>query len=332
MPRPKQPPRLARIPNRDNWYVRDGREVISTGTENEEEAKCFLAEYLIAKETPKSPTIGQLLDMRLKDLQVMRKARAENTPYFHKPLKEAFGHLRPTQLSPAAIQKYRVDREHVPGALREELLELRTTLRMAERLDFISKVPYIEVPQKSPPRERFLKQEEAHRILAAAQAVHLKLYILIAMASGARSGAILGLTWDRVDISRRRLDFTDPERLETKKRRTVIPFGKNLAAALQDAQEMAQTTHVIEYMGKPISSLKKSFAAAARQAGLSWASPHILKHSVISWLAEDGVSLDRISDMTATDPKTVRRIYRKYCPDYLGDVAEKLDKIVGSSN
>ena len=61
-----------------------------------------------------------------------------------------------------------------------------------------------------------------------------------------------------------------------------------------------------------------------------WVTPHVLKHSVCSWLAEDGYTVDRIADMTGTDPGTVRRIYRKVNPESLSDMANSLaDGLLG---
>lgn len=98
------------------------------------------------------------------------------------------------------------------------------------------------------------------------------------------------------------------------------------------AKEMAQTSYVIEYMGRRIKDIKRSFNDAAEKAGVPWATPHTLKHSVISWLAEAKFTVDQISDMTATHPNTVRRIYRKFSPDYLGDVAASLAKTISFTN
>jgi len=53
-----------------------------------------------------------------------------------------------------------------------------------------------------------------------------------------------------------------------------------------------------------------------------------MKHSVISWLAEDGFTIDQIADFTATNRQTVDRIYRKFNPDYLSDLADSLSKKV----
>jgi len=332
MSRPRKPARLAQIRGKENWYVRDGREVYSTGTSDEGAAQCFLSEYLAAKNAPKSPTVSALLDLRLDDLKSSGKARAAKTPTFHNQLKTHFGPIRPERITPQFVKEYWKKRKDVPAALREELFELRTTLRMAVKNDWIEKAPHIEMPAKRPPRERFLTRDQARALFEAAKPMHLRLYLLIAMTTGARRGAILGLTWERVDFDHGRLDFTDPEMAITKKRRTVVPVSPDVIAALSVALEYAQTDHVIEYMGKPLNNMKRSFAVAASKAGVPWACPHILKHSVISWLAEDGYSVDKIADLTATHPNTVRRIYRKFSPDYLEDVAETLGKTLSLAN
>lgn len=284
------------------------------------------------KNAPAVSTISELLDARLADLTAAGKRRARDTPYFHKALKEHFGYLKPDTITSAHVNAFKDKRKEVPAALREEIFELKNILLMAERQGLINRALYIEVPAKSPPREKFLTREQAQTLLDAAGPTHLKTYLLIAMRTGARKGAILGLTWDRVDLQRARLDFTDPELAETKKRRTVVPIGANLVSFLRAAKLAAETDHVVEYKGAPIKDVKKSFHEAAEAAMVPWATPHTLKHSVISWLAEDGHTVDKISDMTATHPNTVRRIYRKFNPDYLQDMASSLDEGMSIAN
>ena len=97
------------------------------------------------------------------------------------------------------------------------------------------------------------------------------------------------------------------------------------SSRLSDARALARSDHVIEYADRPLTDLKKSFRTAVGRAGLpAWLTPHVLKHSVISWLAEAGYTVDRISDMTDTDAVTVRRIYRKVNPEALEDMATSL--------
>lgn len=336
MPPRRQPPRLVRVPDRPFWYVRDGREIYSTGTEDENQAATFLGEYLAEKSAPpKSPTIADILDARLADLKAAGKARASNTGVYHKQLKAHFGPLRPERITVAFVKQYWVRRAAVPASLREELLELRVAMGWAKKQGWIGPPPDIEVPAKHAPRERFLSRAEALRLLQAATMLHLRLFVLIAMTTGHRRGAILGLTWDRVNLEKGWIDFNDPDLPVTKKRRTVVPIGPEVVVALRDATAFAETPSVIEYMGKSVASVKRSFAEAATAAGIPWATPHILKHSVISWMAMAGFSVDKASDLTATHPSTVRRIYRKFDPEYLRDAAGALSAglgLLGSSN
>jgi integrase len=160
---------------------------------------------------------------------------------------------------------------------------------------------------------------------------------MLAITTGQRAGAILGLTWDRVLWDSGVIDFQDPEKDINKKRRGVCPVDGRILAILRDAYQMRLSDFVIEYNGKSVTSIKKTFSTAAINAGLyevvdsngtrskrAAVSPHILKHSVISWLAMDGWTIDAISDFTSTDAKTIKRIYRKVNPGYLRGLATSL--------
>jgi hypothetical protein len=62
-------------------------------------------------------------------------------------------------------------------------------------------------------------------------------------AARAQHGAILGLTWDRVDLPGRRIDFRDPDRAAARKRRVPVSINETLAAALTEAKERATTPY-----------------------------------------------------------------------------------------
>jgi len=325
MPRKEEPPRLVKLKNRKNWYIRYRGKSETTRTTDRTAAEQCLIEVINQLEAPaSSATVSQLLEKRLADIQAKGRARAENTPYYHKPLHEHFGNLLPEQITSSWVYAYWKKREHRPGGLLAELIELRTTLRHALKKGWIESVPEIDVPRKSPPREKWLTQEEAYRLLEAAGPQHLKVFILIAMATAARKSAILQLTWDRVNLDRPHIDFQDPDREITGKRRAVVPISRLTANMLLDVKRSAQTPFVVEYNGKPLKDIKKSFRQACENAGIDPVSPHVLKHSVISWLAMAGHSIDQISDMTATTRETVSRVYRKWSPNYLSSLAETL--------
>ena len=147
--------------------------------------------------------------------------------------------------------------------------------------------------------------------------------------TGARVGAVLDLTWDRVDFERGTLDFHNPEKPVTKKRRSVVPMNDTVKAALRDARQFAtKCGFVIEWNGKPVGSIKTAFKKAAVRAGVPWCSPHVLKHTVISFLAEAGWPVDKIADFTETTAATVRRAYRHTRPENLTGQADTLEAVL----
>lgn len=333
MARPRKLPRLIKIPGKERWYIKDGRHQESTFTSDSLEAEQCLVDYINDKNSPRADaTLTDLLSKRMENAQFKKLARLEAIECFHVQLNKHLGYLRSDQLTSVYLQDYSEKRSHVPGALREELIELKTTLNYALKKDWIGSIPEITLPAKRPPRERFISKEDANKLLKAAYSMHLRVFILIAMSTAARKGAILGLTWDRVDLERNRIDFRDPELAETKKRRSIVPINSQVAAVLKDLKRYAQTPFVVEYMGQPVSDIKKSFHRACIKAELEGVSPHILKHSVISWLAMDRFSVDQISDMTATSRETIIRVYRKFSPDYLAPLAESLVPAEGFAN
>ncbi len=67
----------------------------------------------------------------------------------------------------------------------------------------------------------------------------------LALHTGARSGAILAVTWNRVDLDRRLVDYREPGRARTRKRRVPAPINDTLHAALTEAKAVATTEYVI---------------------------------------------------------------------------------------
>ena len=88
------------------------------------------------------------------------------------------------------------------GTIRLELSKLRASLRWAEKKDLIGKAPFVWMPPPSDPRDVRLTREQAARFIAACDAPHLRLFVVLALTTGARKEALLDLTWDRVRLRR----------------------------------------------------------------------------------------------------------------------------------
>ena len=83
---------------------------------------------------------------------------------------------------------------------------------------------------------------------------------------------------------------------------------------LSEARVAAQTDYVIEHNGKPVKTVRRGIEVAGQRVGIDYLPPHILKHSACVWMAEDGVPLADIADLTVTDIKTIMDNYMIFAP------------------
>lgn len=224
------------------------------------------------------------------------------------------------------------------GTVWTELLRLRSAVNWAWdhnrlvnlRLD---KKPKIWIPRKPAPRQRVLSVEEFVRLRdACAVTPHVRLFVILAITTAGRTEAILELTWSKVDFAAGTIDLRDPDGVvdplskRARKGRAVVLMTSEARAALKEAKKGALTDHVIEWCEEPVKCIRKSFLGAVKRAGLAQeiadptrpgktrfvtdVTPHTLRHSVLSWLEEDGVDEKYISRLAAhSGPEITRKIY-----------------------
>jgi len=167
-----------------------------------------------------------------------------------------------------------------------------------------------------------LTKDERDTLLDAIETPHAKLFVFIAVSTGARMGAILDLTWDRVTDT---IDFRPAGREQTNKRRVVVGITPRLREALDEAKEAAMTDYVIEYGGKPVKSVKTALIAAARRTGIAF-SAHDLRRSAARWMAEDGRSMDEIAQVLGhTSTRITSQVYARFSPRFMAEVMKSLD-------
>lgn len=214
-----------------------------------------------------------------------------------------------------------------PATIGDELACLNAALKHAAREGRIAPVLPLKLPPRPPPRDRWLTPEEADKLLSATKRPHMRLFITLALATGLRPGAILDLTWDRVDIERLRLDPNPPGRTETRKRRPPIPMPAELAEVLSEARKRRKTEFVIEYRGEQVKSIKRGMRILAARSGLKGVSAYTLRHTAATWMAQDDIPLWRIAGMLGhKTTRTTERVYAKHSPSHLRDAADALGK------
>lgn len=238
-----------------------------------------------------------------------------------------FGHLAPATITDDIVDAYIAGRRakgRKDGAILTELNRLSSALAWAVKRNKLSAKPHIKRVPAPPPKDVHVTREEAKRLVAAIDVPHIKLFVILALTTGARASAILDLTWDRVDLAKRIVDYRVPDQKRPMKQRTVCPINDTLLAALTSAERKGD--HVVSWGGRRVASVKKGIATACAAAKLTDVTPHIFRHSAAVWMAEADVDMSVISQFLGhADTKVTESIYARYSPSYLRRPAATLD-------
>lgn len=292
---------------------------ISLGTRDRAAAERAFAD---ARRKPVGETVDEMMTAYLADKKHSARSYLSMETAW-RALRPTFGALRPDQITRELCRDYATRRRAAgrkDGTIIKDLGVLRAAVTWAGK----SAGATFALPSAPPPRERYLTIEEVDRMIEAAALPHVKLFIRLAWATAGRASAILELTWDRVDFKRRQIQLSKSE--GRRKGRATVPFGDRLEEALRLAHEVRETDHVIEWGGKPVRSMKRSFATAAEAAGIDDVSPHVMRHSAAVRMAEDGVPIVEIAQFLGhTDPRVTYRTYARFSPDYLRRAAKALE-------
>jgi integrase len=183
----------------------------------------------------------------------------------------------------SAYTKYRLGMGVTPGSVALDLSLLRAAMNHRVKNGHLTLGPFIQLPPRQPARNRWLTRSEAARLLNASRRFNshqLSLFILIALYTGARRGAILGFRWDQVDFERGRINFNEPGRPITTKRRPIIQIPRQLLWFLRAARRKADSPWVISYRGGRIADIRNSFEEARARAGIGRdVTAHTLRHT-----------------------------------------------------
>ena len=300
------------------WYgVTEDGQRIALRTRDRDEAHQRLAEY---KPKPRGNTVAELMTSYLAEKS--DKASHERMEFAWDRLKPSFGHLTPSQITGDVCKSYTQRRRKAgvsDGTIRKEL----TTLRSAINHHGKNHGAVFALPAAPSPKDRYLLHSEYQALLEAAKAPHLRLFIMLALATAGRKEAILDLTWDRVSFDSDRINLGRGNR---QKGRAVVKMDKELKRHLRDAYEARTSDHVIEWAGDRVKNIRHGFDTACANAGIEGVTPHVLRHTAAVWMAEARESMATIAQFLGhSDSRTTERVYARFSPDYLMKAASVLD-------
>lgn len=239
-----------------------------------------------------------------------------------------FGHYRPDQITRDLCLDYAEGREREgksQGTIHTELGHLRSALRYAAKTGLIDRAPHIWRPEKPAPREVFLSRNEMIALIDATHAPHMRVAITLLAGTAARVGAVLDLTWDRVDFQNGHINLR-LEDAKTRKGRAIVPMNQMVRTTMLSAKEAALSDFVVEYAGGQVGSIRTAFNAAKRRAGLDGYTIHDVRRSAARFMAEAGIDMELIASMLGhSNVAVTRSTYARFSPGYLQGAADVLD-------
>lgn len=349
MPRPNLGPRLEHIDGRPSlyivWYEGGRKRTRSTGSADRREAETALAQFLREREHAERPVgpadpsgymIASALDL-YGTLHAPTLADPVRAAYALAPLVEYWGDQTVDVITKQTCGAYVSWRAKAPGTVRRELTTLRAALNFAYQEGRLTRVPFVQLPEKPDGKDRWLTRSEAARLLSAARngyanvRLYLPLYIMLGLYTGARPGAILALRWPQVDLEAGRIDFSSIGVRRTNKRRVrAQPIPRKLLLFLKLARRRgSELGFVVHDGGKMIKDIgggwdgtpdkrgEGSFGGACKRAGLIGVSPHTLRHTCGTWMAQRGVPLHHIGGWLGHADARTTELYAHHHPDFM---------------
>lgn len=257
-----------------------------------------------------------------------QKPTAKTMTYTGRAILPHFGALRPDQITTRDCRDYlrqRLADGRKIGSVHTELGHLRSALRWAAKQHLIARAPHVELPPKPASDVRPLTDAQVRALIDGCAAPHVRLAVILLLATGARVSAILDLEWNRVDFERGVIDLRLPDGV-TRKGRAVVPMNRMARAALESAWPARLTDHVVEWGGKRVRSIRRGYSAALGRAGLEDVSIHQIRHSVAVRMLAAGQSIEAVAQFLGHSNTAITyRTYARFLPEHLAEAAEILN-------
>lgn len=320
MPRRKTGPRLYLDPKRRQWVIRDGPHFVRTGCVEADTggAEKALRWYLSRKHEPQRASDPALADILLVYLRehIPHTSRPKDGGYYIASIEAWWGDKKLSDVTAANCRAYAGTKR---GA-RRDLEVLRAAINYWHRnYGPLPVVPVVALPAKAPPRERWLTREEAKRLRKAAmQWPHLYRFVVLGLLTGSRSGVILSLRWDQLDLDRGIMYRRAAGKAEDARKRTPpVKLSRRLIRLLRRWKRQDRgIPQVVHYGGSQVKRIKRTWALACEKAGLAGVSPHTLRHTRAAWLVQEGVDLWEAAGHLGMTVQTLQAVYGKHSADW----------------
>jgi integrase len=235
--------------------------------------------------------------------------------------------LRLEAIDMTVLQPFIVERKSKDGVsnatVNRALEVVRRILNVAHQdWRWLRAVPRIRMLKEPRRRVRFLRREEADRLIDALPA-HMKPIVGFALATGCRAGEIFGLEWSRVDLARK-VAWLDHGTTKSGEGRG-IPLNADAVAALESTWGQ-HPRWCFTFAGKRIYVSSTAWDKAKQRAGIEDFRFHDLRHTWASWHVQSGTSLPELMELGGWKSYEMVLRYAHLAPEKLSSVASRIER------
>ena len=185
-------------------------------------------------------------------------------------------------------------------------------------------MPFLPLPEGAG-RERTLTVAELAKLWDAEMPAHVRTFLALMIGTGARPEALLELTRFQCDLDSGSINLNPPGRVQTKKRRPVLPMAGWLRTFIEAADGP-----VVAYRGKPVKKIASGFRTLRGAAGFGPdVTAYTIRHTVATELMRRGVPELEIAAILGHRMPNVRTTgrYLHVAPNYLGNARKALESL-----
>ncbi|MGO9147606.1 MAG: tyrosine-type recombinase/integrase [Desulfomonilia bacterium] len=207
------------------------------------------------------------------------------------------------------IKKRLLDSNRSPKTIEHVFAVILQVWNMARRdglitMDCPTKI--VRRPYRDNKRLRFLKHEEADKILVQMKTRSIQLYniCLLSLHTGMRANEIFSLTWGDIDLDHGIITIRDPKAVRNRVA-YMTSVVKKMFSEMESYREHDDLVFKDKRHGEKIKTVSNAFRAIVDELGLNKGISdtrqkvvfHSLRHTFASWLVENGTDLYIVKEL-----------------------------------
>lgn len=186
-------------------------------------------------------------------------------------------------------------------------------------------MPFLSLPEGEG-RERVLSIEELARLWSEDMPDHVRMFLLLMIGTVGRPEAVLQLSRFQCDLERGTINLNPPGRVQTKKRRPILP----MADFLRPWIKAVSAGPLVAWRGKPVKKIAGAFQTVRDAAGFGMdVTAYTVRHTMATEMRARGVPEMELAGFMGHLMPNIRTTgrYTHVAPDHLARARAVLDEI-----